>query len=1527
MRGVSEPENIAEGWAEKVGGGFVYNSDYVKTAGYNGAEYVPATSPTALFEISGVDSTDGLKVTENNSAYTVKLSATALPTGNFTDGTEIILTPLNGNCTLQLDEGITNTKTVDAAAKLENGVYTSTNYVAWYDDSVSNKITCHPATTAKTFTITNLSGAAKLGENVIVTDGETTNFKFYANALDKKSVAISGGTFSVELDTEVDTTADTISENFNLNNGTLNYTAAGVGEFYTKTASGVTYTGQSHGEIFTLTGIKSADGVTVSGGTVTLTASAFDLNSDSEYQVALTQNNSDISNAVTFNLNLSGVNTTAKTVQPALTLTGTDYIYRSSYTAAYFNGSGNTYNFVPAESYDEIKISGLKTSGDLTVSENENSTADVIVANGKVIVNSTALSDSHGKISIDKKNYNLELTGGTVQNIEFNSQENNGTYQINLSGTSAGYQKSGNEYIWQDQIQGEEFNISGLKSGAVVTAEMFSRDAKGGIIFNPTDEILTENPTTITISSGVIDTSSLTTTDAVKAHWDEFSYLSNKTASSWTSGAATVTFTAATGGEVLTKISGVKNTDGLSVSANVITVANSSLDESTVTVTNGYTLQLADDVVKSSTTPAAWNISGTTATYKAASISTGYSISNDGKSVIYNTASGGNTLITVNGLKNDAPINGINLNGNVVTLSDSVLDQGTVTISDGYTLSLADNVIKSLTTAERWTVSNNIARYKATAISAGYSLSSDSKSVTYKNDSGGETLITVSGLKNTATAKDILLDGTNVSVSASVVYKGEVSISEGFSLTLGTGNYKNVSVVGGENSDTITQNGNYAVIATGADADIISLGSGASKNTIIGGAGDDSIFATNGKNYYLYTSNDGNDVITGFTANDTLKITNGEIESWNVEGNDLTLNIGSGSIKILGGADVPITIIDSNNVTKIYDAGAIYDANKKSVTLTSNIKETYTEKTSSVISINGAETDSVEIIGNAKNNSILGGSGNDTLWGNAGKDTLIGGDGADVFIYSVGKDVIADYSEDDKISINAEKITASLNGNDLIFNKNLTVKNSVGKKVNVNDSVHIYEVGRIYNEDKTELSLTSDFKGTVETGVKNIYGANVVSSILGNDSDNLIVGGTKADTLNGGAGDDTLTGGDGKDIFVYESGDDVITDYAEIDKISIKSEVTNSYAKDDDVIFETEEGTVKVKDGVGKKITTLDAKNNENVQIYYDGYILNQKQTAATITAYSTYTATNTVVTIDGSTTDSVEIIGNSKSNSILGGSGNDTLWGNAGKDTLIGGDGSDVFIYSTGKDVIADYSEDDKISIDAEKITASLNGNDLIFNKNLTVKNSVGKKVNVNNSVHIYEVGKIYNEDKTELTLTSAFKGAVETGVKNIYGANSASSIVGNDSDNLIVGGTKADTLNGGAGDDTLTGGNGKDLFIYESGNDVITDYTSGKDKIKLSGDTISNYYVDGTDVIFNTDNGSITVQNANDKKITFIDSNNTASCWFDGSPNFIKSETQISSLMRVVETDYSVSDILDDNDNVTELTKDDSANITFEK
>ncbi len=497
------------------------------------------------------------------------------------------------------------------AATLSGGTYTSKTYGTYTEKTNDTTLTFHPATTAKEFTITNLSNAAALGTNVIVTDGDTTNFKFKAAALNKNNVTITGdNNFSVALDEDVDTTAESINESKILNNGTLNYTAAGVGEHYTKTSNGVTYNPQSHSESFQITGLKSG--------------------------LTLTENN---------------------------------------------------------------------------------------------------FTRSNGKIT-------LKLM----------------------------------------------------------------------------DSMLPENPTEISISSTnatnyALDYSALSTKSEVKAHWEGFNYISDKTATSWTASNSDhkVTYTAATGGNVLTTISGVKNTDGLSVSGNV------------VTVTNGYSLKLANNVAKPSTTPIHREISGTTANYIGVGKTAGYAISNN--QIIYQDEISGDNLITISGLNSNATLKDISLSGKTATISANALDATkTVEISDGYTLALGKDVPISKINSVFWNISGGTSNCKQGGRSEGYFLNENK--IVYTEEVESKNSVTVTGLKNSAKAKDLVLNGTNVSISSSAVNKGEVTITDVFSLTLGTGNYKNVSVVGGKISDTINQKGNNAVITTGTGDDFISLGSG-----------------------------------------------------------------------------------------------------------------------------------------------------------------------------------------------------------------------------------------------------------------------------------------------------------------------------------------------------------------------------------------------------------------------------------------------------------------------------------------------------------------------------------------------------------------------------------------------------------------------------------------------------------------------------------------------------------------------------
>ena len=134
---------------------------------------------------------------------------------------------------------------------------------------------------------------------------------------------------------------------------------------------------------------------------------------------------------------------------------------------------------------------------------------------------------------------------------------------------------------------------------------------------------------------------------------------------------------------------------------------------------------------------------------------------------------------------------------------------------------------------------------------------------------------------------------------------------------------------------------------------------------------------------------------------------------------------------------------------------------------------------------------------------------------------------------------------------------------------------------------------------------------------------------------------------------------------------------------------------------------------------------------------------------------------------------------------------------------------------------------------------------------------------------------------------------------------ITGNSGNNSIKGGKGADTLDGGAGNDTITGGAGKDVFVYSGGNNVITDYVAGTDKIKILNDDITNMEVDEEDVIFTFGtNGTLTVKNAikngKAKKITIIDKDSVTSSQAYGAESLTISNSD-GSTINLVNNPYA--------------------------
>ena len=170
----------------------------------------------------------------------------------------------------------------------------------------------------------------------------------------------------------------------------------------------------------------------------------------------------------------------------------------------------------------------------------------------------------------------------------------------------------------------------------------------------------------------------------------------------------------------------------------------------------------------------------------------------------------------------------------------------------------------------------------------------------------------------------------------------------------------NISLRGTKYDDAITSSGNYV--------------------TITGGAGNDTITNSGSSNLYIYNKGDGNDVINGFTTNDTLAVDgakyqvtiSGDDKIVSIAGSEnfitlkdaanITPNIAGTPVKCdRTGHEVenPVAMIASGDATYYYEsvARATNDAdNNSTVTVTANSTETSTINTTKGLTIQFAES-------------------------------------------------------------------------------------------------------------------------------------------------------------------------------------------------------------------------------------------------------------------------------------------------------------------------------------------------------------------------------------------------------------------------------------------------------------------------------------------------------------------------------------------------------------------------------------------
>ena len=220
-------------------------------------------------------------------------------------------------------------------------------------------------------------------------------------------------------------------------------------------------------------------------------------------------------------------------------------------------------------------------------------------------------------------------------------------------------------------------------------------------------------------------------------------------------------------------------------------------------------------------------------------------------------------------------------------------------------------------------------------------------------------------------------------------------------------------------------------------------------------------------------------------------------------------------------------------------------------------------------------------------------------------------------------------------------------------------------------------------------------------------------------------------------------------------------------------------------------------------------------------------------------------------------LIGNWQGNVLAGEAGNDTLDGDGGNDTLKGGAGNDVYLVDSFYDVVEDGAGGGKDTIRATTTYQLNDGQEIesfILDSSVAIVgfgNGQGNLITMVGTGSALMSGKDGNDT---LTGGGGSDDLTATPAKTCFPAAAASM--------SWSAGTDSDTLKGGAGDDVLVGGLGADALFGEAGadrfsysinlapelatlgNDTITGFQKGVDKIDLR-DLIADFGIDADNAL----------------------------------------------------------------------------------
>jgi Ca2+-binding RTX toxin-like protein len=627
---------------------------------------------------------------------------------------------------------------------------------------------------------------------------------------------------------------------------------------------------------------------------------------------------------------------------------------------------------------------------------------------------------------------------------------------------------------------------------------------------------------------------------------------------------------------------------------------------------------------------------------------------------------------------------------------------------------------------------------------------------------------------------------------------------------------------------------------------------------------------------------DGNDIIYGFSYEDTLRGGKGDdVIDGGRENDTYVYGRGDGHDTIIEGADAQTNAFDTlvlhgivpgavslirsgNDVTLTFADSAPGAADSGSVLLKDELDDFFSRGVERIMFDNGTvwtrndlRLNLVSLASTSGNDSIVGFNTNDVLRGGLGNDTLSGGPGDDTYRYARGdgNDVIIEgtsgnFSTFDTLfleGLNPANVSVIRNGNDVT----LQIAASSAGAGDAGSILLKDELNDFFSQGVEQIVFAD---GTVWTQA-------ILRSMLitasGTNGDDVINGSNVSDLIAGGLGNDTINGGPGDDIYLYARGDgnDVIIEgtagnFSQFDTLKLQdinpaeaSLVRNG--NDVTILFAAtgpgsgNAGSILLKD----ELDNWFAQGVEQI-VFADGTAWTQNDLRLKLLAQAA-TPGNDVIN------------GYNTNDSITGAGGNDTLSGGAGDDIYVytRGDGNDSIIEGTA----GNFSQFDTLrlhGIALSSVNLVRNGNDVTLGFAETAPGAGnGGSVLLKDELDDWfaqGVEQVVFDDGTVWT---------QAILRSMLLAQATSAGTGQ-----ILGFNVADVIVAGLGDRFMNGRGGADTYIYSSsgGNDVIADPGRFQSTLQLT-------YIASTEVtlwrsIANSGGNLIIANNVTGKTLTVL-------------------------------------------------------------